>query len=62
MIMIVDKIIYVFKGVYFWLVGDQGVFIGVLKIFEFWEKFEDDIDVGYIRNFDGFIFIFKGLR
>lgn len=60
--MTADQTTYAFKGSYFWPVGDQGAFTGALKISQFWEGLEDDIDAGYTRHYDGLTFIFKGSR
>ena len=62
MIMTADQTTYAFKGAYFWPVGDQGAFTGALKISQFWEGLENDIDAGYTRHYDGLTFIFKGSR
>jgi len=62
MIMTADQTTYAFKGAYFWPVGDQGAFTGALKISQFWDGLENDIDAGYTRHYDRLTFIFKGSR
>ena len=62
MIMTADKTTYAFKGAYFWPVGDHGYFTDALKISQFWDGLEDDIDAGYTRQYDGLTFIFKGAK
>lgn len=62
MIMTDDQTTYAFKGAHFWPVGDQGAYTDALKISQFWEGLEDDIDAGYTRHYDGLTFIFKGSR
>lgn len=62
MVMTADKTTYAFKGAYFWPVGDYGVFTEALKISEFWEGLEGDIDAAYTRQYDGLTFIFKGSK
>ena len=62
MVMTADKTTYAFKGAYFWPVGDYGVFTEALKISEFWDGLEGDIDAAYTRQYDGVTFIFKGSK
>lgn len=62
MVMTADKTTYAFKDAYFWPVGDYGVFTEALKISEFWEGLEGDIDAAYTRQHDGLTFIFKGSK
>lgn len=62
MIMTADKTTYAFKGAYFWPLNDYGAFTDALKISQFWEGLEDDIDAGYTRQYDGITFIFKGAK
>lgn len=62
MVMTADETTYAFKGAYFWPVGDYGVFTEALKISEFWEGLEGDIDAAYTRQYDGLTFIFKGSK
>ena len=62
MVMTADKTTYAFKGAYFWPVGDYGVFTEALKISEFWEGLEGDIDAAYTRQYDGLTFVFKGSK
>ena len=62
MIMTADKATYAFNGAFFWPIGDYGAFTGALKISQFWDGLEDDIDAGYTRQSDGLTFIFKGSK
>ena len=62
MIMTYDKTTYAFKGEFFWPVGDHGAFTSALRISEFWEGLDGNIDAGYTRQLDGLTFIFKGSK
>lgn len=59
--MIKDKKIYVFSGVFFVEISEEGVG-KVMKIKDYWKGLEDDIDVVVIRGFDGMMYFFKGSK
>lgn len=61
MVMIKDKKMYVFSGVFFMEVFDKGVG-KVKKIKDYWLGLEDGIDVVVIRWYNGWIYFFKGIK